>query len=85
MKAFGRRAKAMMCQELVEVLTDYLEGTLPAPDRKRLEAHLQVCPHCSRYLEQFRLTIQTAGRLKAAELPEELKDQLLEAFHGWRR
>ncbi len=49
-----RRPKAMMCQELVEVITDYLEGTLSPADRARFEAHLAVCPHCSRYLEQFR-------------------------------
>lgn len=84
MKLFERRRRAMMCQELVEVLTDYLEGTLPPADRSRLEAHLQICPHCTRYLEQFRLTILTAGRLKTGDLPEELTNELLGAFRGWR-
>lgn len=84
MKPFERRRRAMMCQELVEVLTDYLEGTLPSADRARLEAHLQVCPHCTRYLEQLRLTITAAGRLNTRELPEELANELLDAFRGWR-
>jgi anti-sigma factor RsiW len=75
----------MACQELVEVITEYIEGTLPAADRVRFEAHLQVCPHCNRYLDQFRTTIEQAGRIRADELPEELTGQLLEAFHSWRR
>jgi anti-sigma factor RsiW len=79
----GRR-KAMMCQEVVEVITDYLEGTLPAADRSRFEAHLELCVHCRRYLEQFRLTIQSTGTLRADDLSEELADQLLDAFRGWR-
>lgn len=79
-----RKKKAMACQELVEVITDYLEGTLSAVDRARFEAHLAQCIHCTRYLEQFRLTIEEAGRIKAEELPEELTGQLLDAFRGWR-
>lgn len=79
----GRR-KAMMCQEVVEVITDYLEGTLPVADRARFEAHLKLCPHCRRYLDQFRLTVEGAGRLKVEDLSEELAGQLLDAFRGWR-
>lgn len=82
---WGRRARGMACQELVEVITDYLEGTLPAVDRARFEAHLKVCPNCNRYLQQFRHTIREAGRIRADELPDELTDQLLEAFSNWRR
>jgi anti-sigma factor RsiW len=78
------RRKAMMCQEVVEVITDYLEGTLPAADRARFEAHLELCVHCRRYLEQFRQTIEETGRLRADDLPEELAGQLLDAFRGWR-
>ena len=80
---FGRR-KAMMCRELVEVISDYLEGTLPPADRARFESHLAACDGCTRYLEQFRLTIEGAGRLRAEDLPEDLTDQLLATFRGWR-
>lgn len=79
-----RRPKAMMCQELVEVITDYLEGALSPADRARFEAHLEVCPHCSRYLEQFRTTIRESGRLRTDDLSEDLAGHLLEAFRGWR-
>jgi anti-sigma factor RsiW len=79
----GRR-KAMMCQEVVEVITDYLEGTLPSADRARFEAHLELCVHCRRYLDQFRLTIEESGGLKVDDLSDELAGQLLDAFRGWR-
>ncbi|MEX0791352.1 MAG: zf-HC2 domain-containing protein [Actinomycetota bacterium] len=78
------RRKAMMCQELVEVITDYLEGTLPSSDRARFEAHLSDCEHCTRYVEQFRLTVQQTGRLRTDHFSEELAGQLLEAFRGWK-
>lgn len=78
-----RRPQAMMCRELVEVITEYLEGTLSPADRARFEAHLVVCPHCSRYLAQFRTTIRETGSLRSDDLSEELAGQLLEAFRGW--
>lgn len=78
------RRKAMMCQEVVEVITDYLEGNLPPADRARFEAHLQLCVHCRRYLDQFRLTIQETGRLRADDLSEEMAGRLLDAFRGWK-
>ena len=49
----------MMCQELVEVLTEYLDGTLGAHDRARLEAHLTVCDDCQVYLDQFKTTMRS--------------------------
>jgi anti-sigma factor RsiW len=48
----------LACQELVELLTDYLDGSLPAGERARLEAHLAECEACDAYLAQFRLTIR---------------------------
>ena len=74
----------MTCQELVEVITDYLEGTLPAPDRARFEAHLEECPYCESYLAQMRETIATLGDLREESLSPEVRAGLLEAFRGWR-
>ena len=56
----------MMCQELVEVLTEYLDGTLGAHDRARLEAHLTICHDCREYVAQFEPTVFLAGRAAAA-------------------
>ncbi len=80
--AFRRRG--MPCQELVETITEYLEGALPRGDRKRFEAHLAECPHCREYVAQFRLTIAAAGRPpEADELAPVEREALLAAFHGW--
>jgi anti-sigma factor RsiW len=76
----------MACQELVEVLTDYLDGTLPEHDRARLEAHLTVCDDCQAYLEQFELAITLVDRAGEPELTLELRKNLLRAFrtHDFR-
>jgi anti-sigma factor RsiW len=75
----------MSCRELVEVVTDYLEGKLPDPDRVRLEAHLAECPYCEEYIAQMRETIAALGELPRAEtLDARTERALLEAFRGWR-
>jgi anti-sigma factor RsiW len=74
----------MACQELVEVITDYLEGTLPVHDRARFEAHLVVCDPCVVYLEQMRQTISLTGRLPLGALSEGTRAGLIDAFRGWR-
>ncbi len=73
----------MPCQELVEAITDYLEGALSERDRRRFDAHLADCPLCTEYVKQFRAIIDSAGRLSAEELPAETREGLLTAFHGW--
>jgi anti-sigma factor RsiW len=74
----------MPCQELVEVVTDYLDGALAASDRLRFEAHLDECDGCRAYLEQMRHTNAVVGRVEAEELSEETREGLLAAFRGWR-
>ena len=76
---------ALSCRELVELVTDYFEDALPAPERARFDAHIAGCEHCTVYLEQMRTTIRLTGRLRAEELAPESVDPLLEAFRGWRR
>jgi len=68
------------CREVVDLLTDYLEDTLPAPDRAVLEEHLLMCVGCSRYLHQLRTSIDLVGRLQEEDVPEPLKDRLLRMF-----
>jgi anti-sigma factor RsiW len=74
----------MACRELVEVLTDYLEGTLPRDDRRRLEEHLEACPYCAEYVAQMRQTIDSLGALEAESIVPQKRDELLAAFRGWR-
>ena len=74
----------LACRELVELVTDYLEGALPATERERFEAHLAECEGCDAYVEQVRATIRLAGRAAALEEPGETA-ALLELFRGFRR
>lgn len=76
---------ALNCRELVELVTDYLEGVLPPATTVRFEAHLQTCPHCRLYLDQMRQTIGTLGRLPAETFPPHALDVLLKHFRTWRR
>jgi predicted anti-sigma-YlaC factor YlaD len=73
------------CQELTEVLTDYLEGALPFEDQVRLEAHLAVCEGCVDYVTQMRQTIETARELHPAHIEATVPDELLAAFRAFRR
>jgi anti-sigma factor RsiW len=77
-------AKEMPCRELVELVTDYLEGGLSRRDRKRFEAHIRGCPLCTLYLEQMRATIRTMGRLTEDSLSPEMRAELQHAFRDWR-
>ena len=74
----------MPCRELVELITDYLEGTLSEVDRLRFEQHLAECRHCRTYLLQMRQTIQALGKLPEETIPDEVKSQLLRAFRDWK-
>ena len=74
----------LSCQELVELVTDYLEGGLPEGERSRFEAHVGLCDGCNVYLEQMRQTIRLTGSLPAEALAPDAERDLLEAFRGWR-
>jgi anti-sigma factor RsiW len=75
----------MPCRELVELITEYLEGRLSETDRHRFDAHLQQCDVCRLYLDQFRQTIRALGRLPEESLSPEARSALLAAFRGWKQ
>jgi anti-sigma factor RsiW len=74
----------MACQELVEVITDYLEGTLQASDRVRFDAHLATCAACREYVEQMRALIRLSGGLTAQTIEPATRESLVRAFRRWR-
>jgi anti-sigma factor RsiW len=74
----------LTCAELVELVTDYLEGRLPDGQRRRFDEHLTGCDGCNAYVEQMRATIAVSGHVPARDLSPELQQRLLEAFRGWR-
>ena len=72
----------MTCQQVVEIITDYLDGALDAVVREELERHLMVCPGCAAYLDQMRLTVRLTGSLTAEQVPKDMMSILLDAFRG---
>ena len=72
------------CQELVELVTAYFDGGLSRRDRRRFERHISGCDNCSAYVEQMRLVIEASGRLTEDDLEPAARDELMEAFRGWR-
>jgi anti-sigma factor RsiW len=77
-------ASEISCHELVELITDYLEGALPRRARARFDAHIRACPHCNAYLDQVRTTIRLTGRLREDDLDPAARATLLAAFRDWK-
>jgi anti-sigma factor RsiW len=78
-----RPRRDLVCRQAVELVTDYLEGALSRPDRRRFEAHLAGCPNCTRYLEQIRGTIMLTGTIQPDELTPEAQDDLIRLYRRW--
>ncbi len=78
------RGKDIVCQQAVELVTEYLEGSLSRRSRRRFEAHLRACPNCSAYLEQIRVTIQLTGAVEPEDLTPEARADISELYRRWR-
>ena len=74
----------MTCKELVELVTEYIEGTLPEDVRIRVESHLTGCDGCTNYLEQMRQTIRLTGQVREENLTATQREDLLRLFRGWQ-
>lgn len=79
------KAIELVCREVVELVTEYLGGTLPAPDRERFDQHLATCPPCTAYLAQVKTTLDLAAELGSTPAPadDEVAGQLGELFRNW--
>ena len=71
------------CRELVEIVTDYLEGVLDPATSVAVQRHLELCPHCDRYVEQMRETISAVGHVPVETLSDQAKADLVVAFRGF--
>lgn len=78
-------ADPMDCNELVELVTDYLEGALEPAVKARFDAHLGQCDGCQNYVEQFRATVGTLGRVSPDRLDPDFRRRLMETFRGFSR
>jgi anti-sigma factor RsiW len=79
-----RLGRDLVCQQAVELVTDYLEGALSARQRRRFEAHLAGCPHCTEYLAQMRTTIALTGTLTPGDLTPEMRVEFIALYRRWR-
>jgi len=76
--------EAFSCQELVELVTDYLEGALSPADLRRFEEHVAICGGCAEYVVQFRRTLELTGTVAPHDLTPETEAVLLDVFRSWR-
>jgi anti-sigma factor RsiW len=82
------RQPVVRCVEFVESVTDWMEGELTDDERLALEEHLTICPHCTDYVAQLRLSsavLRAADRTTRQAPPPEAREALLEAFRRHRR
>jgi anti-sigma factor RsiW len=85
MKGLAARARrVIVCQQAVELVTDYLDGALSRSARRRFEAHLAGCPHCTEYLVQMRTTIELTGSLAAGNPTPQMQDDFIAIYRQWR-
>jgi anti-sigma factor RsiW len=75
----------MTCKELVELVTEYLEGTLPEEARTQMDRHLAGCDGCTNYLEQMRQTIRLTGHVREENLSLGQRNDLLRLFRDWKK
>jgi anti-sigma factor RsiW len=82
-RQMSEAAVGMRCQELVEVITDYLEGAMAPEDVERFDEHISLCHGCEIYLDQMRTTIAALGHIPTESIDAEAQQRLLHAFRDW--
>jgi anti-sigma factor (TIGR02949 family) len=74
------------CQEMIEVVTNYLDDALPSDEQERFERHLSYCAGCSTYVDQIRETIRQTGTVPREEsLPPALREEIVAQFRNWKQ
>lgn len=92
-RGYGRRSNGISmtdntehitCQEVVHLVSDYIEAALPSEEAALFEQHLNFCDGCVNYVEQVRTTVASVGELREEAVPGDVKAELLAAFRDWR-
>ena len=78
-------ADHLSCREVVELVTDHLDGALSAEEVALFEQHLNFCEGCVWYVEQIKTTVDALGEIREEDLPPEAKNRLMTVFRDWRR
>ena len=80
-----RRPAHVPCIEFVELVTEYLEGTLPARQVRAIDHHLELCDPCVIYLDQMRETVRLGGRVQIDHVSDEVLDDLMEMYRSTQK
>jgi len=78
------RKDELVCQQVVELVSDYLEGALSRSERRRFERHLTGCENCTEYLKQMRATVALTGRLQPGDLTPQMREEFTALYRRWR-
>ena len=81
----SRTVEPISCQEVVELVTDYLDGAMSPADVARFDHHLSLCEGCVFYVDQIRMTIAAVGQVGEEDVPPEVRDDLIAAFRDFKR
>ena len=73
----------LACRELVELVTEYLEGALPEEERVAFEQHLVICTGCAAHMDQVHTTRRAVGALAGDRIDPASRARLLDAFRDW--
>jgi anti-sigma factor RsiW len=84
MNEHGTSPHELTCQDIVELVTAYLDGALSDEERRQFEEHIAVCPPCRTHLKQMRETVRLVGTLTEENIPPRARDELLHAFRDWK-
>ena len=81
----SQTVEPISCQEVVELVTDYLDGAMSPADVARFDHHLSLCEGCVFYVDQIRMTIAAVGRIGGEDVPPEVREDLVAAFRDFKR
>ena len=73
------------CREIVELITDYLEGSFTLSQRLRFQMHIGLCFACRSYLCQMKYTVATLRQLPSEPVPTQVKEALMKRFRTWKQ
>jgi predicted anti-sigma-YlaC factor YlaD len=76
---------AYTCRQIVEVVTEYLDGGLATAERVAFERHVVICPPCRGYLSQIRNVTRVAAGLNENDLTPSTRQDLLKVFADWKQ
>ena len=74
----------IVCRELVELVTPYLDDALPPDERALVDAHLASCDGCEAYVQQMRMTIRAIGHVSEDAITSKTREDVLAIFRNWR-